>query len=99
MFQILVVEDDRALCQSVCAYLNSQGFETTGCQRAQDAYDAMYSHVFDLIVSDVMMPGIVIGVLGMIVMGMAYPLYARVIKKERARVAPEILRLSGELLR
>lgn len=44
-------------------------------------------------------PGIVIGVLGMIVMGMAYPLYARVIKKERARVAPEILRLSGELLR
>ena len=58
MFQILVVEDDRALCQSVCAYLSSQGFETTGCQSAQEAYDAMYSHVFDLIVSDVMMSGI-----------------------------------------
>ena len=51
MFQILVVEDDRALCQSVCAYLSGQGYETTGCQSAQDAYDAMYSRVFDLIVS------------------------------------------------
>ncbi|MGN0776765.1 MAG: response regulator transcription factor [Candidatus Ventricola sp.] len=58
MFQILVVEDDRALCQSVCTYLNGQGYETTGCQSAQEAYDAMYSHVFDLIVSDVMMPGV-----------------------------------------
>ena len=38
MFQILVVEDDRALCQSVCAYLSGQGYETTGCQSAQDAY-------------------------------------------------------------
>ena len=58
MFQILVVEDDRALCQSVCAYLSGQGYEAMGCQSAQDAYDAMYSRVFDLIVSDVMMPGV-----------------------------------------
>lgn len=43
--------------------------------------------------------GIVIGVLGMIVLGMAYPLYTLVLKKERTRVAPEILRLSGELLK
>ena len=57
MFQILVVEDDRALCQSVCTYLSGQVYETTGCQSAQAAYDAMYSRVFDLIVSDVMMPG------------------------------------------
>ena len=58
MFQILVVEDDRALCQSVCVYLSAQGYEAMGCQSAQEAYDAMYSRMFDLIVSDVMMPGI-----------------------------------------
>lgn len=58
MFQILVVEDDRALCQSVCTYLSGQGYETTGCRSAQEAYEAMYGRVFDLIVSDVMMPGV-----------------------------------------
>lgn len=58
MFRILVVEDDRALCQSVCAYLDGQGYEATGCLNAQEAYDAMYGGMFDLIVSDVMMPGV-----------------------------------------
>lgn len=45
------------------------------------------------------LPGIAVGPLGMAAMGLAYPLYARVVKRERARVAPEILRLSRELLR
>ena len=42
--------------------------------------------------------GIVIGVIGMAVVAAAYPLYNRVLKKERERIAPEILRLSDELL-
>ena len=58
MFQILVVEDDRDLNRTVCAYLNNSGYRATGCLRASDAYDAMYETVFDLIVSDIMMPGI-----------------------------------------
>ena len=58
MFQILVVEDDRDLNRTVCAFLNSSGYRATGCFSATDAYDAMYDHVFDLIVSDIMMPGI-----------------------------------------
>lgn len=45
------------------------------------------------------LPGIAVGLLGMAAMCLAYPLYARVVKRERARVAPEILRLSRELLR
>lgn len=44
-------------------------------------------------------PGIAVGLLGMACMGLAYPLYARVTKRERERAAPEILRLSRELLR
>ena len=58
MFQILVVEDDRDLNRTVCAFLNSSGYRATGCLSADEAYDAMYGTTFDLIVSDIMMPGI-----------------------------------------
>ena len=58
MFQILVVEDDRDLNRTVCAFLNASGYQATGCLSAGEAYDAMYSTKFDLIVSDIMMPGI-----------------------------------------
>jgi len=58
MFQILVVEDDRDLNRTVCAFLNSSGYRATGCLSAAEAYDAMYDTMFDLIVSDIMMPGI-----------------------------------------
>ncbi len=58
MFKILVVEDDRELNKSVCTFLNRSGYETTGCLGAEDAYNAMYDNVFDLIVSDIMMPDI-----------------------------------------
>ena len=58
MFQILVMEDDKDLNRTVCAFLNASGYHATGCLNANDAYDAMYGAVFDLIVSDIMMPGI-----------------------------------------
>ncbi|MGN0522538.1 MAG: response regulator transcription factor [Eubacterium sp.] len=58
MFKILVVEDDRELNRTVCAYLNQNGYETTGCLNAHEAYDAMYGNMFDLIISDIMMPDI-----------------------------------------
>ena len=57
MFKILVVEDDKDLNRTVCAFLNQSGYEASGCLNAQDAYDAMYDTMFDLIVSDIMMPG------------------------------------------
>lgn len=56
MFKILVVEDDRDLNRSVCTFLNNSGYEATGCLDANSAYDAMYNNMFDLIVSDIMMP-------------------------------------------
>lgn len=43
-------------------------------------------------------PGIVIGVVGIAVLCCAYPLYHRVLEKERQRIAPEILKLTEELL-
>ena len=58
MFKILVVEDDRDLNRTVCSFLNQSGYEAVGCLNATDAYDAMYETMFDLIVSDIMMPGV-----------------------------------------
>ena len=58
MFKILVVEDDRELNKTVCSFLNHSGYVATGCVNANEAYDALYDAVFDLIVSDIMMPGI-----------------------------------------
>lgn len=57
MVRILVVDDESKLTQSVCAYLNDSGYEAKGCLSAEAAYDAMYSQLYDLIISDIMMPG------------------------------------------
>lgn len=58
MVHILVVEDDVKLNQIVCTYLNDSGFEAKGCLSASEAYDEMYQNIYDLIISDIMMPGI-----------------------------------------
>ena len=44
-------------------------------------------------------PGIVIGVIGIIGICAAYPLYIRVTKKQRDKLAPEIMRLTDELMK
>ena len=46
-----------------------------------------------------MLLGIVLGLIGLILVALAYPLYNSVLKKKRERIAPEILRLSEELLK
>ena len=43
--------------------------------------------------------GIAVGLVGMVLVALAYPLYNRVLKKQREKIAPEILRLSDELLK
>ena len=44
-------------------------------------------------------PGILIGLAGIALICCAYPLYLRVTVRERQRIAPEILRLTDELMR
>ena len=58
MFKLLIVEDDRALNSSLCSFLSQNGYEVTGCLLAWDAYDALYENIYDLIISDIMMPEI-----------------------------------------
>ena len=43
--------------------------------------------------------GILVGIVGIVLVGYAYPVYNRVLKKERERIAPEILQLTEELMK
>ena len=54
--KILVAEDDKALCDLVCAMLRSNGYEAVACADGAEALRAAEGQPFDLIVSDVMMP-------------------------------------------
>lgn len=58
MFKILILEDDKELNRTVCSFLNSSGYKAVGCMNANEAYDALYESTIDLIVSDIMMPGV-----------------------------------------
>lgn len=49
--------------------------------------------------SALLIPGIIVGVLGIAGVAAAYPLYSHITKKERERIAPEILRLTEELMK
>ena len=57
MLKVLVVEDDRELNSQVCTYLRQNGYEAVGCLNANEAFNTLYNDLFDLIVSDIMMPG------------------------------------------
>ena len=58
MIHILVVDDDKNLNQTVCTYLNECGFEAKGVLSVNEAYDEMYNNLYELIISDIMMPEI-----------------------------------------
>ena len=57
MVKILVVEDDAKLNSFVCNALNNHGYVAKGCLSANEAYNLMYNDMYDLIISDIMMPG------------------------------------------
>lgn len=43
--------------------------------------------------------GVIVGIIGLVGIGLTYPLYSHITKKERERLAPEILRLTEELMK
>lgn len=46
-----------------------------------------------------MLTGILIGIIGIVLVCIAYPIYNQIIKKEREKIAPEIIRLTDELMK
>lgn len=58
MVQILVVEDDLNLNEIVCTHLASHGFQVDGAPNANDAFNLMATNLYDIVISDIMMPDI-----------------------------------------
>ena len=56
MFQILVVEDDRELCELFCSVLTENGYTAIPAADGLSALEALDHTQADLIISDVMMP-------------------------------------------
>lgn len=46
-----------------------------------------------------MVLGILVGIVGIVLTALAYPIYNWVLKKHRARIAPEVLKLTDELMK
>ena len=44
-------------------------------------------------------PGVIVGLIGILFISIAYPVYSKITQKEREKIAPEILRLSNELIK
>ena len=52
-----------------------------------------------LVWADFFVLGVIVGVVGIVVLSLAYPVYNVIIKKQREKIAPEILRLTDELMK
>lgn len=48
---------------------------------------------------DLFVPGVIIGIIGLSGAACAYPLYSSITKKRREKLAPEIMRLTDELMK
>ena len=57
MFHILVVEDDTKLRSLFCTVLNRRGYLTVPASGGREALELLDSEYIDLIISDIMMPG------------------------------------------
>ncbi|MBQ8175417.1 MAG: hypothetical protein IJ035_00080 [Oscillospiraceae bacterium] len=52
-----------------------------------------------LVWTDLFVLGIIVGIIGIAVVSAAYPIYIHITKKEREKIAPEIIRLTDELMK
>jgi len=55
--RILIVDDEPALTKSLCDTLGDEGYETVGCNSGRAALETLGSSKFDLLLTDLMMPG------------------------------------------
>ncbi len=58
MISILIVEDEKPISELLRLSLRKAGYECTCCADGISAADIMEKHIFDLILLDVMLPGI-----------------------------------------
>lgn len=56
--RLLLIDDDRELCQLLCEYLQSDGFDVDSCHDGAEAIEQAREFAYDAIVLDVMLPGL-----------------------------------------
>lgn len=54
---VLVVDDDRRVCELVCRWLSREGHSCTEAESGEGAVRLLQSESYDLVVTDIMMPG------------------------------------------
>ena len=55
--RLLVVEDEKKLCDMIAKSLHQAGYEVDTCNDGEEALDMIYVEMYDLIVLDLNLPG------------------------------------------
>ena len=55
--KIIVVDDEKQICQNVAKILSKSNYEVTHALNAQEALEIMATESFSLLISDIVMPG------------------------------------------
>ena len=55
--QILIVEDDEHICNTVKAFLSDAGYKVDTCANGDTAYNKFYENTYQLVILDIMLPG------------------------------------------
>ena len=58
MFKIIVIDDDVNLNFLISKVLTKNGYQVYQCYNADSAYDVLFKNYIDLIITDIMMPGV-----------------------------------------
>lgn len=56
--RLLIIEDEKKLCDTIAKSLHASGYETDVCYDGNEALEMVYSEEYDLIVLDLNLPGI-----------------------------------------
>jgi hypothetical protein len=83
--------------QAVALVFGVVGTIILGCGMSLILTDLAQS--LDLSSDMAMLIGIAVGIVGGILAGLAYPIYTAIVKAKRKKLAPEIIRLTDELMK
>ncbi len=56
--KLLIVEDEKKLCQTVAKHLKAEGYAVDFCHDGKDAFDYMAGTEYDAVILDIMLPGL-----------------------------------------
>jgi DNA-binding NtrC family response regulator len=56
--RLLIVEDEDTLCESLQRVLRREGYEVDGADSAESAFTLLETRSYDLIITDIILPGI-----------------------------------------